>query len=238
VSKPKLYLIPNTLGDFESPEKDMGHRISSAIEELDHFAVENLKVSRRYFVRWGLKHKIDSSQFIIHSKKNAADSLVELESIFKNGHSIGMISDAGCPGIADPGNQLVQLAHRLQIPVIPLVGPSSVFLALMASGMNGQNFSFHGYLPIEAQDRIKEIKALEQKSIKNHSTEIFMETPYRNQGLLTDLIKQLSSEIKLCIASQLTTNEELVISQKIKDWKTAKQLPDLKKKPTIFLIQA
>lgn len=216
----------------------MGSSVKDAIEELSFFAVENLKVSRRYFVRWGLKHKIDSSQFILHHKKNAEESLPELEKVFNEGQSIGMISDAGCPGIADPGNQLVQLAHRLGVQVVPITGPSSIFLALIASGMNGQSFSFHGYLPIESDPKGQAIKQMENTTKKDGSCQIFMETPYRNQALLQDLIKQLSPSTRLCVASQITTTEELIMSKTIQEWRQLKELPDLHKKPTIFLLQA
>lgn len=238
MEKAKLYLIPNTLGEKELPEATMGTSVKSAIEALNHFAVENLKVTRRYFVRWGLKHKIDQSEFVLHSKKSDDEGLRELERIFKEGHSIGMISDAGCPGIADPGNQLVQLAHRLGVRVVSLSGPSSIFLALMGSGMNGQHFSFNGYLPIDATPRAQAINRLENQSSKEGSTQIFMETPYRNQALFLELIQHLSPKTKLCIACQLTTPKEMILTKSVLEWKELKQLPDLNKKPTIFLLQA
>lgn len=216
----------------------MGAELKAVIESLDHFAVENLKDSRRYLLRWGLKAKIDQSEFILHNKKTEIESLLEAEKAFIAGHSIGMISDAGCPGIADPGNQLVQLAHRLGIPVHPLTGPSSIFLALMASGMNGQHFCFNGYLPREPKQRLAAIKDLEKKSQREGSCQIFMETPYRNQVIIKDLLNHLSPGSRMCIAANLSTAKELVISKKVAEWRQHKPLPALNKIPTIFLIQA
>jgi 16S rRNA (cytidine1402-2'-O)-methyltransferase len=233
----KLYLIPNTLGEQEDPSLSMGSEVKHAIAELSHFAVENLKQARRYLVRWGLKEKIDQSEFILHNKKTEVESLLEAERIFKSGASIGMISDAGCPGIADPGNQLVQLAHRLGVEVVPLSGPSSIFLALMASGMNGQAFAFNGYLPREQNLRISAIRDLEKRSRSEGSCQILMETPYRNMPMLDDLIANLAPSSRLCTASNLRTANELVISRTISEWKKSKK-PNLNKAPTIFLIQA
>lgn len=226
------------MGDLESPEESMGSSVKTAIESLEYFAVENLKASRRYLVRWGLKEKIDQSTFLIQNKKDDDEGLIEAERIFKEGHSIGMISDAGCPVIADPGSKIVQLAHRLSVQVVPLTGPSSIFLALMASGMNGQNFSFKGYLPREPQLRIESIRSLERVSKTDGSCQIFMETPYRNQQMLLDLLANLSANTRLCLASNLNTAKELVISQTVQEWKAIKQLPDFNKKPTIFLLSA
>ncbi|MAY83378.1 MAG: hypothetical protein CMP59_04515 [Flavobacteriales bacterium] len=234
---PKLYLIPNTLGEQEDPSLSMGSEVKDALAGLSHFAVENLKQARRYLVRWGLRERIDQSEFIIHNKKTEIESLIEAESVFKSGNSIGMISDAGCPGIADPGNKLVQLAHRLNVEVVPLSGPSSIFLALMASGMNGQAFAFSGYLPREQDQRISAIRDLEKRSKTEGSCQIFMETPYRNMAMLEDLLKYLSPSCKLCTATNLRTADELVISRNVAEWKSSKK-PDLNKKPTIFLIQA
>lgn len=232
-----LYLIPNTLGEQEDPSLSMGTEVKTVISELSYFAVENLKQARRYLVRWGLKEKIDQSEFILHNKKTEVESLIEAERIFKTGESIGMISDAGCPGIADPGNQLVQLAHRLGIEVVPLSGPSSIFLALMASGMNGQAFTFNGYLPREQNLRIAAIRNLEKRSKAEGSCQIFMETPYRNMAMLNDLIDNLSLSSRLCTASNLRTPNELVISRNLTEWRKI-QKPKLNKIPTIFLIQA
>jgi len=232
----KLYLIPNTLGDNEDPSASMGKEVKEALLSTSCFVVENLKQARRYLVRWQLKEKIDQSLFIIHNKKTEVESLIEAERIFKSGESIGMISDAGCPAIADPGNQLVQLAHRLHIPVVPLSGPSSIFLALMASGMNGQSFTFNGYLPREQELRITALRKLEKRSKGDGSCQIFMETPYRNMALLEDLIKNLESTTRLCCASNLRTDHELVISKNVAEWRKNPK-PNLNKVPTIFLIQ-
>jgi len=234
---PKLYLIPNTLGEQIDPSISMGSEVKMTLSEISHFAVENLKEARRYLVRWGLKEKIDQSEFIIHNKKTEIESLIEAERVFKSGASIGMISDAGCPVIADPGSQLVQLAHRLGIEVVPLSGPSSIFLALMASGMNGQSFAFNGYLPREQNLRIAAIRALEKKSKNEGSCQLFIETPYRNMSVLEDLLDTLSGSCRLCTASNLSTPESQIISKAVSNWKKD-QMPRLNKVPTIFLLQA
>ena len=148
-----------------------------------------------------------------------------------------MISDAGCPGIADPGNKLVQLAHRLGVEVVPFSGPSSIFLALMASGMNGQSFAFNGYLPREQNLRITAIRNLEKRSKEEGSCQIFMETPYRNNAILDDLIQNLATSTKLCTASNIRTSSESVVSKSIAEWRKSDK-SDFNKKPTIFLIQA
>jgi 16S rRNA (cytidine1402-2'-O)-methyltransferase len=150
---------------------------------------------------------------------------------------VGLMSEAGAPGVADPGATFVELAHQNDVQVVPLTGPSSILLALMASGLNGQQFAFHGYLPIHEQDRIKKIKALEEHSMKSRQTEIFMETPHRNQLLLEMLVNELSSATKLCIASNLTMDDQTIVMKRIAVWQNA-VLPDLQRRPALFLINA
>jgi len=170
--------------------------------------------------------------------ENDVDFLPEekLTAHFLEGKSVGLISEAGCPGIADPGQSLVRWAHQNHVKVVPLIGPSSVFLALMASGMNGQQFTFHGYLPVSSSERKKKLKQLEEESQRNRQTQLFIETPYRNDSLLKDILEVLRPSTALCIASNITLPGEFICTRPVSAWK--KNLPDLKKKPSIFLLQA
>jgi len=171
-------------------------------------------------------HKLD--------KDTSPEEVAELFSSIPKGEDIGVISEAGCPGIADPGALAVAYAHKNNIEVVPLVGPSSILLALMASGFNGQSFAFHGYLPIEKDLRTAAIKTLEKEALSKRQTQVFMETPYRNNKLLEDILKTCQPETKLCIAADLTSPKQFVKTKKIREWK--EQLPDLNKRPTIFVL--
>jgi 16S rRNA (cytidine1402-2'-O)-methyltransferase len=153
------------------------------------------------------------------------------------GLDVGLLSESGCPGVADPGSKMVALAHQKDIKVIPMTGPSSIILALMASGLNGQQFKFHGYLPSEKEDRIKKIILIENESSKYHETQIFIETPYRNQHIFNDLVDKLQDKTKLCIALDMTSENEFILTKSVKDWKKVTAL-DLKNKPCVFLLQA
>jgi 16S rRNA (cytidine1402-2'-O)-methyltransferase len=230
-----LYLIPTTLGDNE-PLEVLPISIKGAIENINYFIVENEKTARRFIKK-------------ISSKKSQSD--LNLESLNKftepeiiptflqpclEGHDVGVISEAGCPGIADPGADVVRIAHEKNIRVIPLVGPSSIFLALMASGFNGQNFAFNGYLPIEAGERKSKIKKLEKLSKDFDQSQLFIETPYRNDKLFAELCKTLNPYTKLCIACDITLPTEYIATKTIKDWSTEKL--ELHKRPAIFIIQA
>ena len=232
MGKGSLYLIPNYLG--ENPNHNYDLDIIKMIKEINHFIFENEKPGRAFIKKIYPEKK--QSEIII----NTLNKYTKTESI-KNfldpcflGYSMGLISDAGCPAIADPGASIVSIAHELKIKVIPIVGPSSILLALMASGFNGQSFKFNGYLPIDKSDRNKEIKFLEKKS--QNTTQIFMETPYRNDNLISDLIKFLKPSTKLCVATDITLESELIKTDTIQNWK--KNKVRYNKRPSIFLIQS
>lgn len=227
-----LYLIPNTLGEdnfsFILPDE-----VKSVIESLDYFIVENERTARAYIKRL-LPDKIqkDIHVEIIDKHTDPLDLPGFLKPI-ENGKNAGIISEAGVPCIADPGAEIVSIAHRKGLKIIPLVGPSSILLALMASGFNGQQFAFRGYLPFDQQIRKRVFQAM-NKDIKDGITQIFMETPYRNNKLLDELLKIMHPETKLCIACDITLENEYIRTKTIADW--VGSLPDLHKRPTIFLI--
>lgn len=210
---------------------------SKQIAQLNHFAVEHIKDARRLLVKYGMKYKIDESQFIELNKHTDSEQLLKLLTFLKEGHSIGMISDAGCPGIADPGAELAQLGHQHGFEVIPLVGPSSILLALIASGLNGQSFTFHGYLNRDKAARSKQFIQLEFESRAKQQTQIFMETPYRNDAIIADLLQSLNKETKLCIAADISLLSQYIKTKTIGEWKKFK-VPTLNKRPAIFLILA
>lgn len=231
----KLYLIPSLLGESDFHRVLPKYNIE-VVEQLQIFVVENEKSARR-FIKTILPNK-KQSELEIHilNKNTTAEEFYELAQLFDRKESIGIISEAGLPAIADPGANLVELAHKRNVQVIPLVGPSSILMALMASGMNGQKFMFHGYLPIEKFERKKAIQKLEIESKKNNCTQIFMETPYRNNQLLEDLIKFCHPSTQVCIALNLSLDDELIIRLSIKDW--AQKKADFHKKPAIFLLES
>lgn len=229
----KLYLIPTTLGDNE-PLEVLPLSVKKVIEELDCFIVENEKTARK-FIKQITPRKSQPSLTIFKLDKYA-DQL-EVRTYLDgcaSGISIGLLSEAGVPAIADPGAEIVKLAHEKGIRVVPLVGPSSIILAMMASGFNGQNFTFNGYLPIDASERKATLKKLERLSKEKNQSQIFIETPYRNEKMMTDLKSALTPTTKLCVACDITLQTEYIRTLEIKDWKNEK--PDLHKRPTIFII--
>ena len=229
-----LYLIPNTIGNNRI-EVNIPINVKYILEGLNYFIVENEKVTRKYIK---LISPNKSQEEIILYKLNKRTSLIESDSYLNmcfKGESIGLISDAGCPGVADPGALIVSKAHDLKIKIKPLVGPSSILLALMASGMNGQSFAFNGYLPIDKLERKNKIKLLEKKVLNDNQSQIFIETPYRNNSLLDDLISNLSDSIKLCVATDISLNSEKIRSKSIYNWKKI-DVENLNKHPTIFII--
>ena len=232
--KGKLYLIPTTLGENE-PLEVMPYSVKTIVELLDHYVVENEKSARR-FIKKITPKKVQSSLVMMKLDKYANE--IETQSYLDfcdQGVSVGLLSEAGVPAVADPGASIVKLAHEKGIQVVPLVGPSSILMALMASGLNGQNFAFNGYLPIDNSERKKGIKALEKLSIDKNQSQIFIETPYRNQKMFTDLKSVLSPGTLLCIAIDISLPNEYIKTFTIAHWK--KQSPDLHKRPAIFIIQ-
>jgi len=228
-----LYLIPTTLGETE-PLEVLPFSVKKIIEELSVFIVENEKSARRYIKRIA-PHKSQQSLGILKLDKYANELEVRgyLDVCF-SGQSVGLISEAGVPAIADPGAEIVKMAHEKNIRVIPLVGPSSIILAMMASGFNGQNFAFNGYLPIDSGERKKMLKKLERVSKELNQSQIFIETPYRNEKMFTDLKSSLTPSTKLSIACDLTLPNEYIKTLEIHQWKS--EHPDLHKRPAIFII--
>jgi len=228
----KIYLIPTPISD-SGLNNVLTDKLIEILQRLDTFFVENIRTSRRFLSKTGIKN-IQNIHFEVLDKNTDPHQIEGLLNIIKDGKNAGIMSEAGCPGIADPGSKIIILAHKYNIDVIPLTGASSIFLALMASGFNGQNFQFHGYLPIDRKDREKKIINLEKLVYTYHQTQIFMETPYRNNRLLDALLKLLKPDTLLCIASNLTSSDEFIKTRPVKVWR--KQVLDLHKKPTIFLL--
>jgi 16S rRNA (cytidine1402-2'-O)-methyltransferase len=231
-----LYLIPCTLGDTPARQVLPQHVIDIA-RTLQHYVVEQPKTARQFLS--ALKHEqpIQSLHFATLNEHTAASELPELLSPLLAGQDVGIISEAGCPGIADPGAELVNLAHRKGIRVAPLVGPSSILLALMASGLNGQCFAFHGYLPIAEADRNKTIATLEAESAHRRQTQLFIETPYRNDKLFAALLAQCHPHTQLCVATDISLVTEQIHTRTIARWKT-QPAPQLNKRPSLFLLLA
>ena len=233
MNKGKLYLVPVPIhGEDEFNSKFLPPYLIEIINQLSVFAVENIRTSRRFLRKVNPEFNIDDTNFEIIDKRANDATYSNIINYLINGYDVGVMSESGCPGIADPGQKLCRLAHEKNIVIKPLIGPSSILLALMASGLNGQKFMFHGYLPIEKERRIKEIKKLQ----KNSGAHIFIETPYRNQKVLYDIIQNIKPDVrKLCIASDLTGTNEKVITKKIAELKKEKLI--LEKFPTIFIIE-
>lgn len=226
-----LYLIPTILAE-ETAEKVLSPQIRDVIKNLDVFFVENIRTARRFISSLKLGKVIDNITFIeLHKDTPEPETMNRLRSLSADA---GIISEAGCPGVADPGAVAVHFAHQLGIRVIPLVGPSSILLALMASGMSGQSFAFQGYLPIDKNERKKALQTLEREARQRQQTQLFMETPFRNNQLLDAVLETCMPDTLLCIASNVTATDEFIKTLPVKNWKKAK--PDLHKKPTIFLI--
>ncbi len=230
-----IYLIPIVLYDDEAAYKCLPAYILDAIKNCSTFYAENERTTRRFLKRLHREINIDSYEW--HTIHKAEDDVL---SIFKQDitqqKTIGIMSEAGCPGIADPGQILINVAQQMNVDVVPLVGPNSILLALMASGMNGQCFQFVGYLPVDSHERKKKITELENESIQKNCTQIFIETPYRNNQLLNDILLAAKPETQLCIGVDITSANESIKTKKIKDWKNNK--PELNKRPTIFLLYA
>jgi len=228
-----LYLIPVPLAD-DAAAKSFTPYLVDTINGIKEYIVENEKTARRFLKEAGLK--TPQSELLIHDygKHNRADGTAEFFKGLQAGNDVGLMSEAGCPGVADPGAEIVAEAHKRGIKVVPLVGPSSILLAVMASGFNGQSFTFHGYLPIDKVERAKKIKELEVLSQRNNQTQLFIETPFRNNPMLEEILRSCAPKTRLCIACDLTSADEFVQTKTIEQWK--QKAPDLHKRPTIFLI--
>ena len=228
-----LYLIPNTLGG-ESIEDIIPQAVREESTALRHFMVENLKSARRLLRKMDRQFPIDESLFIEMNKRSTEQDTMKTLQWLIEGKNVGVISDAGCACVADPGADIVSLAHSQKITVMPLVGPSSILLSLMGSGFSGQKFSFHGYLPKDRKERIQTLKSYEFVARKKGYTQIFMDTPYRNMNVLEDLLNELADHTQLCIASNVTLHNQRVRSMSVLDWR--ENAYDLSKSPCVFLI--
>ncbi|MBQ7496146.1 MAG: SAM-dependent methyltransferase [Bacteroidaceae bacterium] len=231
---PALYLIPVELGD--TPQEHVLPAYNrDIILGIRHFIVEDVRSARRFLKRVDKDTDIDSLTFYPMGKhadtKLFASYLCPLEA----GEAMGVISEAGCPAVADPGADVVALAQQRGLPVVPLVGPSSIIMAVMASGLNGQSFAFNGYLPIDPSERARRLKQLEARAVQEHQTQLFIETPFRNHKFFEILCQTLHPQTRLCVAAGITTEEEWIHTHRISEWRH-RQLPDLSKTPAIFLI--
>lgn len=231
-----LYLIPVTLGD-DNITRVLPPEVVSIAQGLETFVVENEKTARHFLSTIKTNKPVRELQLLTLNEHTTDKELPALLQPLLAGIDVGLMSEAGCPGIADPGAKLAELAHRKGIKVMPLVGPSSILLSLMASGFNGQRFTFLGYIPADKAARIQRLKEIEKISNKHHETQIFIETPYRNQHLLEDILAHCHHATRLCVACNITLEDELIISKTIAEWKKS-PLPDLHKKPTVFLLLA
>lgn len=230
----KLYLIPSSLGN-KAPLEVLPLSVRKKITEIDHYIAENEKTARRFIKSIVATKPQSSLNFETLNKFTHESEIPSFLEPCKEGINIGLLSEAGCPGIADPGAKVVEYAHRNGIKVIPLVGPSSILLTMMASGMNGQNFAFRGYLPIDKLERKQEIKKAERLSFEQEQAQIFIETPYRNDKLLDNFKQYLHPTTQLCIGCEVTTESEYICTRSIAQWK---KIPlDLHKRPAIFIIQ-
>lgn len=232
MSKGKLYLIPTVISEKQTDV--IPEQVRQVVKHTDYFLVENLRTARRFISSLKLGLNIEELHFELLDKNTP---VIEVERLMKpvfEGRNIGVLSESGCPGIADPGSVAVKYAHAHDIKVVPLVGPSSIFLSLMASGFNGQNFTFHGYLPIDKKALESTIRQLENESRKNNQTQIFIEAPYRNNQLLENLIKTCHQETLLCVARDISGADEYIKTAKVKDWKSIQV--ELHKVPTVFLM--
>ncbi len=228
-----LYLLPVTLGDTPI-NKVLPQYNAEIIGGIRHFIVEDVRSARRFLRAVDARFDIDGSQFFELNKHTSPADISGFLKPLQDGKPMGVISEAGCPAVADPGADVVAIAQRKGLKVVPLVGPSSIILSVMASGFNGQSFAFHGYLPIKPEERAKKLRKLEQGVYNESQTQLFIETPYRNNKMVEDILKNCRPQTKLCIAANLTCPDEYVRTLTIKEWKN--RIPDLTKIPCIFLL--
>ncbi len=229
----KLYLIPTTLGD-NAPLEVLPYTVKEVIENVSIFIVENEKTARRFIKKISPTTSQPSLEIFLLNKFTQSVELPEFLNPCLAGKDVGLLSEAGCPGVADPGAEVVKLAHEKDIQVVPLVGPSSILMAMMSSGLNGQRFTFNGYLPIDKGERKKEIKRLERISFEQNQSQIFIETPYRNNKMLEDICSYTSPDTLVCVACDITLPTEFIKTLPTKVW--SKKKVDLHKRPTIFII--
>jgi 16S rRNA (cytidine1402-2'-O)-methyltransferase len=229
-----LYLIPNTLGECKTSDV-LPSLNATIIKSIKYFIVEDVRTARRFLKKVDSSINIDELQFYTLNKHTSPNELSSYLRPLEEGFDMGVISEAGCPAIADPGAEVVKMAQTKNLKVVPLVGPSSILLGLMASGFNGQSFAFVGYLPIQGNERTQRIKQLEKRAKTENQSQIFIETPYRNQKLLSEILSTCQGNTKLCIACDITLESEYIKTKSINEWKKS-ALPDLNKRPSIFIL--
>jgi len=235
MNKGTLYLIPSPLS--EAPLTDvLPAKLLETICKLDCFVVEELRTARRFLSAAGLKGHIEQLELHQLNEHTKAEEIEAMGALFNDGRSVGLISEAGLPAVADPGAPLVAMCHRIGVKVVPLVGPSSLMMALMASGLGGQCFAFHGYLPAKTPERRKALMELEKQSSRNSRSELFIETPYRNDPMLSDCIECLQGSTRLCIAVNISAPDEEIMTKTIAEWKKIK--PQIGKRPCVFILSA
>ncbi|MEE0118360.1 MAG: SAM-dependent methyltransferase [Bacteroidaceae bacterium] len=234
IAQPALYLIPVTLGDTSHDNVLPSYNVH-VVGQIRHFVVEEIRTARRFLRRMDREFPIDDCTFYEMGKHADVSRFSEYLAPIAKGHPVGVISEAGCPAVADPGVDVVSLAQKRGIRVVPLVGPSSMILSVMASGLGGQSFAFNGYLPVQDADRAKRLKQLESRAWAEGQTQLFIETPYRNRKMFDTMCASLRPDTRMCIAAGITTPDEWIRTQTIRDWKRT-GMPDLGKIPAIFLI--
>lgn len=235
MSSGKLFLIPTTIAE-STQHSVIPSSVIEALKHIDHFLAEDIRTARRYLSSLKIYDSIEPLHFSVLNKETREQDLPELFAPIREGKNIGVLSESGCPGIADPGALAARYAHQHGIQVIPLTGPSSILLALMASGLTGQNFAFHGYLPIDGKESTEAIRSFEKESQSKRQTQIFIETPYRNNAMTGNLLKALHEDTLLCIAIDITGKDESIITKPVKAWR--KDKPELPKSPAVFLFLA
>ena len=230
-----LYLIPAPLGD-SALDAILPLEVRSIAARLDTFVVEHAKTARAFLKQIETQTPLQQLNLMVLDEHTPESELPALLEPLRAGKDVGLLSEAGCPAVADPGSNLVRLAHQQGIRVVPLVGPSSILLGLMASGLSGQRFTFHGYLPVDKAERKHQLQALEQAARSHDETQIFIETPYRNRQMLEAIIECCGSDTALCVATDVTLDSEMILTKSVAEWK--KQLPEIDKRPTVFLLHA
>ncbi len=231
--KPVLYLIPVTMGDIPI-DNVLPQYNTEIINSLSYFIVENVRSARRFLKKCNPGIDIDALTFFELNKHTSPNDVASFLNPMQSGHSIGVVSEAGCPAIADPGADVVAIAQKSNYKVVPLVGPSSILMSLMASGFNGQSFAFHGYLPIDGAERSRKLKDLEARVYNEEQTQIFIETPYRNNKMAQDILQHCKAQTKLCIAMNISCENEAIVTKTVGAWKG--KLPNMHKQPCVFLI--
>lgn len=226
-------MLPNLLNEGNWQEV-LPVKAAEIIAKTRYYIVENIRTTRRFLKQVDRSINIDELVFFELNKHTGSEGISEYLKPLEQGHNIAVVSEAGCPGVADPGAGVVKIAHQKGFKVVPVTGPSSILLSLMASGLNGQSFAFNGYLPVKHPERIRAVSALENKAVAGNQTQIFIETPYRNNSLLADLLKTLSPSTLLCIAANLTGANEFIATKPVSQWKN--NIPDLHKQPAVFLL--